>query len=98
MSTEKDVKDYADGWIQERKGTDVPPFLKLAFPVIGLGCVAYLFLQIYGDVGHATRGPLVRKFIEVSQTSPALSYTVGAMALVYVIILLAFVFRSFKED
>ena len=61
MSEEKkgqeELKEYAGGWMTERKGTDAPGFLKLAFPVIGLGCVAYLFLQIYGDVDHATRDP-----------------------------------------
>ena len=54
MSDEKkELKDYAGGWITERKGTDVPGFLKLAFPVIGLGCVAYLFLQ--SSATRATR-------------------------------------------
>ena len=45
----EELKDYADGWMTERKGTDVPGFLKLAFPVIGFSCVAYLVLQMYGD-------------------------------------------------
>ena len=35
-----EVKDYAGGWITEKKGTEVPGFLKLAFPIIGLSCVA----------------------------------------------------------
>ena len=29
-----ELKEYAGGWITERKGTDIPGFLKLAFPVI----------------------------------------------------------------
>ena len=99
MSDEKkELKDYAGGWITERKGTDVPGFLKLAFPVIGLGCVAYLFLQIFGDTGHATRGSLVQQFNKVSQTSPTLSYVVGVLALIYVLIVVAFAIRSFHED
>ena len=32
----EDLKEYAGGWMTERKGTDAPAFLKLAFPVIGL--------------------------------------------------------------
>jgi Na+/H+ antiporter NhaC len=95
---QEDLKDYAGGWMMERKGTDAPGFLKFAFPVIGLGCVAYLFMQIYGDVGHDTRGPLVKQFNEVSKTSPALSYTVAALALIYVVIVVVFAFRKPHQD
>jgi len=102
MSDEKKgpegLKDYADGWMQERKGTDAPGFLKLAFPIIGLGCTAYLFLQIYGDVNHATRGPLVQQFNLVSKTNPVLSYIVGTLALIYVVVIAAFAFRKPHED
>ena len=94
----EELKDYADGWMTERKGTDVPGFLKLAFPVIGFSCVAYLVLQMYGDVAHATRGSLVQKFNEVSQTSPALSYTVAALGLVYVIAVVIFAIGKPHED
>lgn len=37
--TQQEIKEYADGWITERKGTDVPAFLKLAF-ILWLGCAA----------------------------------------------------------
>jgi len=92
------LKDYADGWMQERKGTDAPGFLKLVIPIIGLGCVAYLFMQIYGDVGHATRGPLVQQFNTVSKTSPVFSYVIGTLALVYVVIVALFAFSKPHED
>jgi Na+/H+ antiporter NhaC len=102
MSEEKkgqeELKEYAGGWMTERKGTDAPGFLKLAFPVIGLGCVAYLFLQIYGDVDHATRGPLVKQFIQVSKTSPAVSFTVASLALIYVVTVVVFAFRKPHQD
>lgn len=94
----EDLKEYAGGWMTERKGTDVPGFLKLAFPVIGLCCVAYLVLQMYGDTGHATRGTLVQKFNEVSQTSPGLMYFVAILGLVYVAAVAVFAFRAFHED
>jgi Na+/H+ antiporter NhaC len=92
------LKDYADGWMTERKGTDAPGFLKLAFPIIGLGCTAYLFIQIYGDVNHATRGPLVQQFNTVSKTSPMFSYIVGALALIYVVVVAFFAFSKPHED
>ena len=93
----ENLKEYADGWMTERKGTDAPGFLKLAFPVIGLGCTAYLLLQMYGDVNHATRGPLVQQFNAVSKTSPVLSYTVALLALIYVIVTVVFAFRKPHE-
>ncbi len=94
----EDLKDYVDGWITERKTADTPGFLKLAFPVIGLGCTAYLVMQMYGDVHHATRGPLVEQFNKVSQTSPGLMYVVTGLSLVYVLTVVAFAIRKFHED
>lgn len=99
MSTEnKELKDYAGGWIQERKGTDAPAFLKFAFPVIGLFATAYLVVFMVGEVNHPDRGGLVQKFNEATQTSPLLMYIVAALALIYVIIVALFAFREFKED
>ena len=33
-SQNENVREYAGGWITERKGTDVPVFLKVAFILI----------------------------------------------------------------
>ncbi len=101
MSEQKghdELKDYAGGWIMEKKGTDFPLFLKLAFPVIGLACTAYIVMQMWGDKDHATRGKFVRQFLDATHTSPALQYTVAALALIYVIIMVVFTVRTFKED
>ena len=36
MSDNKNgIKEYAGGWITERKNTEAPGFLKVAFPIIG---------------------------------------------------------------
>lgn len=94
----EDLKEYADGWMTERKGTDAPGFLKLVIPIIGLGCTAYLVMQMYGDVSHATRGSLVQQFNAATRTSPALSYTVALLALIYVAIVAIFAFRKPHED
>ena len=94
----EDIKDYADGWMTERKNTEIPGFLKLSTPVIALGCVAYLILQREGDVGHATRGPLVKAFNLVSHPAPAVSLTVAAMVLIYAIIVVRFTLATHKED
>jgi len=96
--SDKDVKDYADGWMTERKNTEIPFFLKLSTPVISLGGVAYLVLQRQGDIGHATRGPLVRAFNLVSHPAPAVSLTVAAIVLVYSIIVVRFTLATHKEE
>ncbi|MBK9798110.1 MAG: hypothetical protein IPP58_16825 [Holophagaceae bacterium] len=95
---QEELKEYADGWMTERKGTDAPGFLKLVIPIIGLGCTAYLVMQMYGDVNHATRGPLVQQFNNATKTNPALMYGIAALALIYVIIVAVFAFRKPHED
>jgi hypothetical protein len=97
-SEHEELKEYAGGWLKERKGTDVPPFLKLAFPIIGICTSLYIVVQMMGDVGHATRGKFVQQFNKVSVTSPGFQYFVFALAILYVIVMLAFVYRKFKED
>lgn len=92
------LKDYADGWMMERKGTDAPGFLKLAIPVIAFSCAAYLVLQMHGDVNHATRGPLVKAFNAATRTSEGLMYAIAAMAFVYAGLVTAFAFRKPHED
>jgi hypothetical protein len=88
------IKDYAGGWITEREGTDAPPFLKIAFAVIGLGCTAYLFLFMNGEISHSDRGPLVQQFNQVTSTADGLMTMVGAMVLIYVAIVAIFAFKK----
>ena len=88
------IKDYADGWIREREGTEVPGFLKLAIPVIALFCTAYLVVYMNGEVGHADRGTLVQRFNEVTQSSSGLMYAIAAMMVVYLIIVTLFALRK----
>jgi hypothetical protein len=56
-----DVHPVAGGWITERKDQPVPLFLKLAYVGLSIFGVVYLFLFAYGEVDHATRGPLVQQ-------------------------------------
>jgi NADH:ubiquinone oxidoreductase subunit H len=91
------IKKYADGWITERTGTDVPVFLKYAFVVIGLGCVAYFILYMHGEVGHAERGTLVQAFNRMTEGSDPFMYVVATMALVFVIIVVKFAFSRFHD-
>ena len=63
-ATNKDeIQEYAGGWITERKGTEVPGFLKLAYRRSS-ACASIVYLSCYmnGEVAHADRGPLVQQF------------------------------------
>jgi hypothetical protein len=93
-----EVKGYADGWITERKGTDIPAFLKFSYIVIACGCFAYFFLFMNGEVDHSSRGALVRQFNSVTQSSPALMYFVAALIAIFAIITVKFAFSKFHED
>jgi len=95
---QEDLKEYADGWMTERKGTDAPGFLKLVTPIISLGGVAYLIFQMYGDVHHATRGPLVQQFNAATKTSSTFMYVVAGLVLIYAAIVSIFAFRKPHED
>lgn len=93
-----ETKDYAGGWITEKKHTNVPVFLRVSYIVISSCTVAYLIVQMYGDVNHSERGPLVREFIKTSQTSPALMYGVAALAAAFFIAMIAFAFSGTHDD
>ena len=87
---EKKIKNYADGWITEREGTEIPGFLKLAFPVILIGCFSYFILYMYGEVNHPDRGPLVRALNAATEASGTLMYMIAGMIVIFGVILVAF--------
>ena len=84
---ETEVREYAGGWMTERKGTDLPRFLKFALPVIALCCMAYLFLFMNGEVSHSTRGRLVQQLNEATYSSKPFMYVVAALIVAYLIVL-----------
>jgi len=98
VKTPIEIKEYADGWITERKGTDVPKFLKLCYVVIAAGCLAYFIYFMFGEVNHADRGMLVRQFNQMTQSSPGFMYFVGALIVVFAVVVVTFAVRNFHED
>jgi len=94
----EELKSYADGWITERKGTDVPPFLKFAYLVIAAGALIYFFVYMNGEIHNSERGIIVQQFNRVTQSSPGFMYAVAAMIVVFIILLVRFVFSKFHED
>jgi hypothetical protein len=96
MTEEKkpELTEYAEGWITERKGTGIPGFLKLAYPIILIAVIAYLFVYMNGEVTHSTRGGLVQQLNAVTGNANTFMYVVMALIAVYVIVLLAFVYKK----
>jgi len=92
-----ELKEYADGWLTERKGTDAPAFLKAAFVIIPLGALVYFFVYMHGETFHSERGKLVQAFNKVTGTSDGFMYLVGGLILIYAIILILFAFKKFRD-
>ncbi|SRR6266568_4670786 len=93
-STKPELKEYADGWITERKGTGIPGFLKFAFPVIGIAMLAYIVIYLNGEITHSTRGNLVQQLNAVTGTADSFMFIVGAMIVLYLIILVTYLFKK----
>ncbi len=93
----KELKEYADGWITEREGTDAPVFLKAAFAIIPLGALIYFLVYMNGETFHSDRGPLVQAFNKVTGTANGFMYFVAALIVIYAIILVIFAFKKFKD-
>ncbi len=97
MSTEQEkpeLHEYAGGWIMERKGTGIPGFLKLAYPIVAIACLAYLFLYMNGEIHNSARGPFVQQLNAVTGSANSFVYIVGGLIVAFGIILLAFVFSK----
>lgn len=95
---EFEVEEIAGGWITEKKGTDVPAFLKGAYFVIFIGCALYLIVYMYGEVDHSERGPLVREFNRYTGTSETLMYAIVAICVVFFIGMVMFAFSKPHKD
>lgn len=89
-----DLENYAGGWITERKHTNVPPFLRATYIVVGICAVSYLVVQMYGDVSHPDRGSLVEQFNRATMTSPGLMYAIAALAAAFFLAVILFAFRA----
>jgi len=90
--TKPTIKEYADGWITERAGTEVPGFLKLAYIVIAGGAAAYFLMYMNGEVNNESRGHLVRAMNAATEASAGLMYGIAALIVIFGIIVVAFAF------
>ena len=90
----EELNDYAGGWIQERKGTEIPTFLKFSYIVIVLGVFIYVFAYIDGVVNDTPRGQLVRQFDSMTTPANGFMYFVAALIAIYAIITIIFAFKK----
>jgi hypothetical protein len=95
---DNNIKEYADGWITEREGTEVPGFLKLAYIVIAGGALGYFFLYMYGETSHPDRGQLVRAMNAATEASAGLMYAIAAMIVVFGIVVVVFSLVPSKHE
>ena len=95
---EKDIHEYAGGWITERKDTEVPGFLKLAIVVISGGCLAYFFLYMYGETRNEERGMLVQQLNAATESSAAFMYLVAALIVIFAVIVAVFAIRKSPHE
>lgn len=97
MEEKHPIKEYADGWITEKEGTEVPGFLKGVYVFLGFGAVSYFILYMNGEVNHDDRGALVTAMNNATTTADGFMMAVAGMALIYVLCVLLFAFRSGKH-
>ena len=95
--TKPKIKEYADGWLTEQAGTEVPGFLKLAYIVIAGGALAYFLMYMYGEVNHSERGHLVRAMNAATEASAGLMYAIAALILIFGVIVVAYAFGKSHE-
>ncbi len=95
--TKEKLKEYSDGWITEREGTEIPTFLKFAYIVIAGGAVAYFLMYMNGEVNHPDRGVLVRAMNAATETSAALMYAIAALIVIFGVITVVFSFSKPHE-
>lgn len=97
-SPKSELHEYAGGWITERKGTGIPGFLKLAYPVIGLAVLVYIVVFMNGEINHATRGSFVQQLNATTGTANGFMYMIAALIVAFLIILLAFLFKKPEHE
>lgn len=91
------LHEIAGGWITERKGTEVPGFLKATYIVVTCCCIGYSFMWINGDAGSSDRGRLVQQFDAATGFSPGVMWFVTFLVVIFALILFKFAFTKHKD-
>jgi hypothetical protein len=98
-AAEKDpnLHEIAGGWIMERKGTDVPGFLKATYIIVAVSCITYSIWWANGDAGDSERGHLVQQFNAQTIFSSGFMWCVSALTAIFALILFKFAFTKPKD-
>jgi hypothetical protein len=96
-ANDPNLHEIAGGWILERKGTDVPGFLKATYIVVAFSCIAYSIWWANGDAGDSERGHLVQQFNAATQFSSGFMWFVTALTVIFALILFKFAFTKHKD-
>jgi hypothetical protein len=91
------LHEIAGGWILERKGTDVPPFLKATYIIVAGSGITYSIIWANGDAGDSERGHLVQQFNAATGFSASFMWFVTALVVVFALILFKFAFTKHKD-
>ena len=91
------LHEIAGGWILERKGTEVPGFLKATYIVVAGSCIVYSIIWANGDAGDSERGHLVQQFNAATGFSRGFMWFVTALVVIFAIILFKFAFSKHKD-
>jgi len=91
------LHEIAGGWILERKGTDVPTFLKATYIVVAGSAIVYSIIWVNGDVGDSDRGRLVQQLNSATGFSSGFMWFVTALVVVFALILFKFAFTKHKD-
>ena len=100
MSPEsRSSKRYADGWITERKGTEVPVFLKLAYIVIACALRRLLLhLHVRRSQPCRTRAAGAASSMPPPKPPARLMYAVAALVVIFGIIVVVFAFAQARTN
>lgn len=90
------LHEIAGGWIMERKGTEVPGFLKATYIVVASACIGYSIIWVNGDTG-GERGQLVQQFNAATGFSHSFMWCVTTLVVIFAIILFKFAFTRHKD-
>jgi hypothetical protein len=90
------LHEIAGGWIMERKGTEVPGFLKATYVVVAGACITYSIIWVNGDTG-GERGQLVQQFNAATNFSAGFMWFVTALVVIFAVILFKFAFTKHKD-
>lgn len=94
LPAQTDLKEYASGWLTQRKSAEIPGYLKAIFALIGLFATGYLVSAsgVTASVSAAQENDLL------ASTGEWAMYAIAAVTLVYACIAGVSALRKSREE